>query len=153
MGVQVLFLGNAVNSSSSLQSFLWVWYFNVNQSVCTWNKQNQKKKIIMRDTQFSYHSQIGFFLCVCCVCLCSLKKMIGCLPPSQTRHFQSQPGFSAGGTEHGQYSGAQASHSPYGVTQSQHTSPFASSQPVPANYASGSQLRGTLFVFSLSSYD
>uniref|UniRef100_A0A8C1M8I5 G protein pathway suppressor 2 n=1 Tax=Cyprinus carpio TaxID=7962 RepID=A0A8C1M8I5_CYPCA len=63
-------------------------------------------------------------------------------PVIPTRHFQSQPGFSAGGTEHGQYSGAQASHSPYGVTQSQHTSPFASSQPVPANYASGSQLRG-----------
>uniref|UniRef100_A0A8C1BMJ8 G protein pathway suppressor 2 n=1 Tax=Cyprinus carpio carpio TaxID=630221 RepID=A0A8C1BMJ8_CYPCA len=48
-------------------------------------------------------------------------------PVIPTRHFQSQPGFSAGGTEHGQYSGAQASHSPYGVTQSQHTSPFASS--------------------------
>uniref|UniRef100_A0A672QE04 G protein pathway suppressor 2-like n=1 Tax=Sinocyclocheilus grahami TaxID=75366 RepID=A0A672QE04_SINGR len=56
--------------------------------------------------------------------------------------FLSQPGFSAGGTEHGQYSGAQPSHSPYGVSQQQHTSPFASSQPVPANYASGSQLRG-----------
>ncbi|XP_026112542.1 G protein pathway suppressor 2-like isoform X1 [Carassius auratus] len=63
-------------------------------------------------------------------------------PVIPTRHFQSQPGFSAAGTEHGQYSGAQPSHSPYGVTQSQHTSPFASSQPVPANYASGSQLRG-----------
>uniref|UniRef100_A0A673JIA2 G protein pathway suppressor 2-like n=1 Tax=Sinocyclocheilus rhinocerous TaxID=307959 RepID=A0A673JIA2_9TELE len=37
-----------------------------------------------------------------------------------TRHFQSHP---------------------YGVSQPQHTSPFASSQPVPANYASGSQLR------------
>ncbi|XP_051974888.1 G protein pathway suppressor 2 isoform X2 [Xyrauchen texanus] len=61
------------------------------------------------------------------------------MPP---RHFQSQPGFSAGGTEHGQYSGTQPSHSPYGVNQSQHTSPFASSQPVSANYASGSQLRG-----------
>lgn len=69
------------------------------------------------------------------------------MPPPQTRHFHSQPGFSAGGTEHGQYSGGQPSHSPYGVTQSQHTSPFASSQPVPANYASGSQLRGALFVF------
>uniref|UniRef100_A0A672QE37 G protein pathway suppressor 2-like n=1 Tax=Sinocyclocheilus grahami TaxID=75366 RepID=A0A672QE37_SINGR len=63
-------------------------------------------------------------------------------PVISTRHFQSQPGFSAGGTEHGQYSGAQPSHSPYGVSQQQHTSPFASSQPVPANYASGSQLRG-----------
>lgn len=81
-----------------------------------------------------------------CVCLCSLK-LIGCLPPPQTRHFQSQPGFSAGGSEHGQYSGAQPSHSPYGVSQPQHTSPFASSQPVPANYASGSQLRGSLFVY------
>uniref|UniRef100_A0A672PA01 G protein pathway suppressor 2-like n=1 Tax=Sinocyclocheilus grahami TaxID=75366 RepID=A0A672PA01_SINGR len=60
----------------------------------------------------------------------------------KTRHFQSQSGFSAGGTEHGQYSGGQPSHSPYGVTQPQHASPFASSQPVPANYASGSQLRG-----------
>lgn len=67
--------------------------------------------------------------------------------PLQTRHFQSQPGFSAGGTEHGQYSGAQPTHSPYGVTQQQHTSPFASGQPVPANYASGSQLRGIMFVF------
>uniref|UniRef100_A0A671LBU9 G protein pathway suppressor 2-like n=1 Tax=Sinocyclocheilus anshuiensis TaxID=1608454 RepID=A0A671LBU9_9TELE len=63
-------------------------------------------------------------------------------PVIPTRHFQSQPGFSAGGTEHGQYSGGQPSHSPYGVTQPQHASPFASSQPVPANYASGSQLRG-----------
>ncbi|XP_048043403.1 G protein pathway suppressor 2 isoform X3 [Megalobrama amblycephala] len=63
-------------------------------------------------------------------------------PVIPARHFQSQPGFSAGGTEHGQYSGGQPSHSPYGVSQPQHTSPFASSQPVPANYASGSQLRG-----------
>ncbi|CAM4543695.1 hypothetical protein PO909_026238 [Leuciscus waleckii] len=64
-------------------------------------------------------------------------------PVIPSRHFQSPAGFSAGGAEHGQYSGAQSSHSPYGVTQQQHTSPFASSQPVPANYASGSQLRGT----------
>ncbi|XP_057217120.1 G protein pathway suppressor 2 isoform X1 [Triplophysa rosa] len=63
-------------------------------------------------------------------------------PVIPTRHFQSQVGFSAGATEHGQYSGAQPTHSPYGVTQPQHTSPFASAQPVPANYASGSQLRG-----------
>lgn len=67
--------------------------------------------------------------------------------PLQTRHFQSQPGYSASGTEHGQYSGAQPTHSPYGVTQPQHTSPFASAQPVPANYASGSQLRGIMFLF------
>ncbi|XP_056602315.1 G protein pathway suppressor 2 isoform X3 [Triplophysa dalaica] len=63
-------------------------------------------------------------------------------PVIPTRHFQSQPGYSASGTEHGQYSGAQPTHSPYGVTQPQHTSPFASAQPVPASYASGSQLRG-----------
>lgn len=74
-----------------------------------------------------------------------IENVIACLPPPQSRHFQSPSGFSAGVAEHGQYSGAQPSHSPYGVTQQQHTSPFASSQPVPANYASGSQLRGTLF--------
>lgn len=38
MGVQVLFLGNAANSSSSLQSFLWVWYFSVNKSICNINE-------------------------------------------------------------------------------------------------------------------
>lgn len=88
---------------------------------------------------------LTFVLYVLVSVLVLIENIIGCLPPPQSRHFQSPAGFSAGGAEHGQYSGAQPSHSPYGVTQQQHTSPFASSQPVPANYASGSQLRGTLF--------
>ncbi|KAG9351702.1 hypothetical protein JZ751_022953 [Albula glossodonta] len=58
------------------------------------------------------------------------------------RHFQSQPGFSAGSSEHGQYSASQAAHGPYGVSQPQHASPYAPSQPVPVSYASSSQLRG-----------
>ncbi|XP_031428397.1 G protein pathway suppressor 2 isoform X3 [Clupea harengus] len=58
------------------------------------------------------------------------------------RHYQSQQGFSAGTSEHGQYSGGPAAHGPYGVPQTQHASPFTSSQPVPVSYASNSQLRG-----------
>ncbi|KAG7484515.1 hypothetical protein MATL_G00050180 [Megalops atlanticus] len=58
------------------------------------------------------------------------------------RHFQTQPGFSAGSSEHSQYSASQATHGPYGVTQPQHASPYAPSQPVPVSYASSSQLRG-----------
>ncbi|KAI1903329.1 hypothetical protein AGOR_G00026080 [Albula goreensis] len=58
------------------------------------------------------------------------------------RHFQTQPGFSAGSSEHGQYSASQAAHGPYGVSQPQHASPYAPSQPVPVSYASSSQLRG-----------
>ncbi|XP_063059470.1 G protein pathway suppressor 2 isoform X2 [Engraulis encrasicolus] len=58
------------------------------------------------------------------------------------RHYQSQQGFSAGTSEHGQYSGGQAAHGPYGVTQTQHQSPFNPGQPVPVSYASSSQLRG-----------
>ncbi|KAG5284606.1 hypothetical protein AALO_G00028520 [Alosa alosa] len=60
------------------------------------------------------------------------------------RHYQSQQGFSAGTSEHAQYSGVQPAHGPYGVAQSQHASPFTPSQPVPVSYASSSQLRGVL---------
>ncbi|XP_020311881.1 G protein pathway suppressor 2-like isoform X2 [Oncorhynchus nerka] len=59
------------------------------------------------------------------------------------RHYQSQPGMSSVGSEHGQYSASQAAHGPYGqLTQAQHSSPFATSQHVPVSYASSSQLRG-----------
>ncbi|XP_029614408.1 G protein pathway suppressor 2 isoform X1 [Salmo trutta] len=59
------------------------------------------------------------------------------------RHYQSQPGMSSVGAEHGQYSASQAAHGPYGqLTQAQHASPFATSQHVPVSYASSSQLRG-----------
>ncbi|XP_064786654.1 G protein pathway suppressor 2-like isoform X4 [Oncorhynchus masou masou] len=60
------------------------------------------------------------------------------------RHYQSQPGMSSVGSEHGQYSASQAAHGPYGqLTQAQHSSPFATGQHVPVSYASSSQLRGT----------
>ncbi|KAL0993813.1 hypothetical protein UPYG_G00114260 [Umbra pygmaea] len=59
------------------------------------------------------------------------------------RHYQSQPGMSSGGPEHGQYSSSQPAHGPYGqLTQAPHTSPFIPSQSVPVSYASSSQLRG-----------
>ncbi|KAJ8266085.1 hypothetical protein GJAV_G00125710 [Gymnothorax javanicus] len=58
------------------------------------------------------------------------------------RHFQTQPGFSGGSSEHGQYSGGQAGHGPYGVSQQQHASPYGPSQPAPVSYASSSPLRG-----------
>ncbi|XP_038873039.1 G protein pathway suppressor 2-like isoform X4 [Salvelinus namaycush] len=59
------------------------------------------------------------------------------------RHYQSQPGMSSVGSEHGQYSASQAAHGPYGqLTQAQHSSPFAASQHVPVSYATSSQLRG-----------
>nr|XP_029525969.1 G protein pathway suppressor 2-like isoform X2 [Oncorhynchus nerka] len=59
------------------------------------------------------------------------------------RHYQSQPGMSSGGLEHGQYASSQAAHGPYGqLTQAQHGTPFAPSQSVPVSYASSSQLRG-----------
>ncbi|XP_055798857.1 G protein pathway suppressor 2-like isoform X2 [Salvelinus fontinalis] len=59
------------------------------------------------------------------------------------RHYQSQPGMSSGGLEHGQYAASQAAHGPYGqLTQAQHATPFAPSQSVPVSYASSSQLRG-----------
>uniref|UniRef100_A0A3B4C669 G protein pathway suppressor 2 n=1 Tax=Pygocentrus nattereri TaxID=42514 RepID=A0A3B4C669_PYGNA len=63
-------------------------------------------------------------------------------PVISGRHYQSQPGFSAPGADHGQFSGAQPGHGPYGVTQQQHASPFTPSQPVPVSYASSPQIRG-----------
>ncbi|XP_010866229.1 G protein pathway suppressor 2 isoform X2 [Esox lucius] len=64
-------------------------------------------------------------------------------PVHPGRHYQSQPGMSSGGSEHGQYAASQPAHGPYGqLTQAQHTSPFVPSQPVPVSYASSSQLRG-----------
>ncbi|XP_030648670.1 G protein pathway suppressor 2 [Chanos chanos] len=51
------------------------------------------------------------------------------------RHFQAA--FS--GSDHGQFSGGQGSHGPYGVTQQQH---FTSAQPVTVSYASSAPLRG-----------
>uniref|UniRef100_A0AAY5L739 G protein pathway suppressor 2 n=1 Tax=Esox lucius TaxID=8010 RepID=A0AAY5L739_ESOLU len=67
----------------------------------------------------------------------------GCAFTGPGRHYQSQPGMSSGGSEHGQYAASQPAHGPYGqLTQAQHTSPFVPSQPVPVSYASSSQLRG-----------
>ncbi|XP_028654228.1 G protein pathway suppressor 2 isoform X2 [Erpetoichthys calabaricus] len=63
-------------------------------------------------------------------------------PVMPGRHFQAQPGFSGGTSEHGQYQTSQSAHGPYSVSQSQHASPYATGQPVPVSYASSSQLRG-----------
>ncbi|XP_061090760.1 G protein pathway suppressor 2-like [Conger conger] len=64
-------------------------------------------------------------------------------PVISGRHFQTQPGFTTGTPEHGQFSSSQSAHGPYGVTQSQHASHYATTQSVPVSYAGSSQLRGT----------
>uniref|UniRef100_A0A668AAW3 G protein pathway suppressor 2 n=1 Tax=Myripristis murdjan TaxID=586833 RepID=A0A668AAW3_9TELE len=58
------------------------------------------------------------------------------------RHYQTQPGFSAGSAEHGQFSGGQGVHEPYGVAQAQHPSTYAPGPSVPVSFASSSQIRG-----------
>ncbi|XP_060951709.1 G protein pathway suppressor 2 isoform X1 [Limanda limanda] len=56
-----------------------------------------------------------------------------------TRHYQS-PSFSSSSAEHGQFSGSQGVHEPYGVAQSQHPSTYAPGPSV--SFASSSQIRG-----------
>ncbi|XP_068611972.1 G protein pathway suppressor 2 isoform X1 [Brachionichthys hirsutus] len=56
-----------------------------------------------------------------------------------TRHYQT-PGFSSGPAEHGQFSGGQGVHEPYGVPQAQR--PYAPGPSVPVSFASSSQIRG-----------
>ena len=58
----------------------------------------------------------------------------------QTRHYQT-PGFSSSSAEHGQFSGSQGVHEPYGVAQAQHSSTYAPGPSV--SFASSSQIRGT----------
>ncbi|XP_023275404.1 G protein pathway suppressor 2-like, partial [Seriola lalandi dorsalis] len=58
-----------------------------------------------------------------------------------TRHYQT-PGFSSGSAEHGQFSGGQGVHEPYGVAQAQHPSTYAPGPSVPVSFASSSQIRG-----------
>uniref|UniRef100_A0A674BNC8 G protein pathway suppressor 2 n=1 Tax=Salmo trutta TaxID=8032 RepID=A0A674BNC8_SALTR len=60
----------------------------------------------------------------------------------QGRHYQSQPGFSAGPAEHGQFGGSQSVHESYGVAQTQHPSSYAPGPSVPVSFASSSQIRG-----------
>ncbi|KAK0144103.1 G protein pathway suppressor 2 [Merluccius polli] len=59
------------------------------------------------------------------------------------RHYQSQPGFSAGSAEHGQFSGGQGVHESYSVSQAQHPSSYAPGpSSVPVSFANSSQIRG-----------
>ncbi|XP_071755117.2 G protein pathway suppressor 2 isoform X1 [Centroberyx gerrardi] len=58
------------------------------------------------------------------------------------RHYQTQPGFSTSSAEHGQFSGGQGVHEPYGVAQAQHPSTYAPGPSVPVSFASSSQIRG-----------
>ncbi|XP_064796720.1 G protein pathway suppressor 2-like isoform X1 [Oncorhynchus masou masou] len=60
----------------------------------------------------------------------------------QGRHYQSQPGFSAGLAEHGQFGGSQSVHESYCVAQTQHPSSYAPSPSVPVSFANSSQIRG-----------
>ncbi|XP_028419659.1 G protein pathway suppressor 2 isoform X1 [Perca flavescens] len=57
------------------------------------------------------------------------------------RHYQT-PGFRSGSAEHGQFSGSQGVHEPYGVAQAQHPSTYAPGPSVPVSFASSSQIRG-----------
>ncbi|XP_008319933.1 G protein pathway suppressor 2 isoform X1 [Cynoglossus semilaevis] len=58
-----------------------------------------------------------------------------------TRHYQT-PSFSSASAEHGQFSGGQGVHEPYGVAQPQHPSTYAPGPSVPVSFASSSQIRG-----------
>ncbi|XP_024229519.1 G protein pathway suppressor 2 isoform X2 [Oncorhynchus tshawytscha] len=60
----------------------------------------------------------------------------------QGRHYQSQPGFSAGLAEHGQFGGSQSVHESYSMAQTQHPSSYAPSPSVPVSFANSSQIRG-----------
>uniref|UniRef100_A0A3B5QIQ9 G protein pathway suppressor 2 n=1 Tax=Xiphophorus maculatus TaxID=8083 RepID=A0A3B5QIQ9_XIPMA len=62
----------------------------------------------------------------------------------QTRHYQT-PGFSSSSAEHGQFSGSQGVHEPYGVAASQHPSTYAPGPSVPVSFASSSQIRASAF--------
>ncbi|KAF3837056.1 hypothetical protein F7725_004520 [Dissostichus mawsoni] len=57
------------------------------------------------------------------------------------RHYQT-PGFGSSPAEHGQFSGSQGVHEPYGVSQAQHPSTYAAGPSVPVSFASSSQIRG-----------
>lgn len=57
-----------------------------------------------------------------------------------TRHYQTPP-FNSGPAEHGQFSGSQGVHEPYGVAAS-HPSTYAPGPSVPVSFASSSQIRG-----------
>lgn len=57
------------------------------------------------------------------------------------RHYQTS-GFSSGSAEHGQFSGSQGVHEPYGVAQAQHPSTYAPGPSVPVSFPSSSQIRG-----------
>lgn len=59
----------------------------------------------------------------------------------QARHYQT-PGFSSASADHGQFSGGQAVHEPYGVAQAQHPSSYAPGPSVPVSFAGSSQIRG-----------
>lgn len=59
---------------------------------------------------------------------------------TQARHYQT-PGFSSASADHGQFSGGQAVHEPYGVAQAQHPSTYGGPS-VPVSFASSSQIRG-----------
>ncbi|XP_023256380.1 G protein pathway suppressor 2 [Seriola lalandi dorsalis] len=48
----------------------------------------------------------------------------------------------SGSAEHGQFSGGQGVHEPYGVAQAQHPSTYAPGPSVPVSFASSSQIRG-----------
>uniref|UniRef100_A0A3B3WET6 G protein pathway suppressor 2 n=1 Tax=Poecilia mexicana TaxID=48701 RepID=A0A3B3WET6_9TELE len=61
-----------------------------------------------------------------------------------TRHYQT-PGFSSSSAEHGQFSGSQGVHEPYGVAASQHPSTYAPGPSVPVSFASSSQNRASAF--------
>lgn len=57
-----------------------------------------------------------------------------------SRHYSSQPSFSPTPAEHGQYQASQSSHSPYTVSQPQHS--FSAGQAGPVNYAGSQPIRG-----------
>ncbi|CAJ1086184.1 G protein pathway suppressor 2 isoform X1 [Xyrichtys novacula] len=67
------------------------------------------------------------------------------------RHYQT-PGFSSGSAEHGQFSGGQGVHEPYGVAQAQHPSTYAPGPSVPASFASSSQIRAGASAFQAMPY-
>ncbi|KAK6466548.1 G protein pathway suppressor 2-like isoform X2 [Huso huso] len=73
-------------------------------------------------------------------------------PVISGRHYQSQPGFSGGTAEHGQYQSSQSAHGTYSVSQSQHASQYAPGQPVPVSYAGSPQLRGCVSLAGASAF-
>lgn len=65
------------------------------------------------------------------------------------RHYQS-PGFTSASADHGQFSGGQAVHEPYGVAQAQHPSTYAPGPSV--SFASSSQIRAGASAFQAMQY-